>query len=147
MTTTPKNFRLSDRNVRWINRYGVDVNASAQIREDIEALEGLVHLGHIEVADIGLDPDSAALIVDAFVSHAFSSVDFRSQCSCIIYQVEDAIKLEHLDQKWAVDKAVLISKLGELSSLGAVAIIHMVRLYLAKNAGGQSMSIAEIFPI
>lgn len=146
MTTNPKHFRISDRNLSWIGRYRPDMTESGQVREDLAVLDYLIKAGSKEVADLNLTPSEASFILDAFLGLDFNSSKLNA--SFLAYPLSNLIEeLAGFSKINGIDDKGIIERLDTLSTLGGLALVHMIRVFRANNQGGHCLSIGEVFPL
>ncbi len=94
-------------------------NPSEVIRRDLERLYTLYRRA---LRRINLTPEEMKLIADSLNGLNGTIMD-ASTAPMLWAQVEDAIKLDRLDQKWGVNGRELVEKLRELTDIEALAVV------------------------
>lgn len=117
-------------------------NRSGTISRDLERLYTLYSRA---LATVQLEFNQAYLIVDAL-----NGVLIDANTAKLLWaEIEDAINLDHLDQKWQVDGKALVEKLRGLNEIQAMAVIDAAERFWQAQKSGQEAEelIKKIFRI
>jgi hypothetical protein len=106
-------------------------NRSGTISRDLERLYTLYNRA---LATVSLELNEAYLIVDALNGVLMDANNAKLLCA----EIEDAIKLDHLDQKWQVDSKALVEKLRNLNEIQAMAIIDAAERFWQAQKDGKN---------
>lgn len=118
-------------------------NRSQVINRDLERLYTLYRRA---LATVPLTQEEACLLVDAL-----NGAKFTADTARLLYaEIEDACRLDHLDQKWQVDGQALVQKLRQLTDTQALALIDAAeRFWNAPDVGQRNVreAVREYFNI
>ncbi len=106
-------------------------NRSGTISRDLERLYTLYNRA---LATVSLELNEAYLIVDALNGVLMDA----NNAKLLWAEIEDAIKLDHLDQKWQVDSKALVEKLRNLNEIQAMAIIDAAERFWQAQKDGKN---------
>lgn len=117
-------------------------NRSGTISRDLERLYTLYSRA---LATVQLEFNQAYLIVDALNGVLMDA----NNAKLLWAEIEDAINLDHLDQKWQVDGKALVEKLRGLNEIQAIAVIDAAERFWQAQKSGQEAEelIKKIFKI
>lgn len=132
-------LRIDDELLMAVESRGT--NRSEVIRRDLSRLYRLYERALLQV---DLSVQEALLIVDALIS-AYSTAD---DAAMLWADVEDAIRLDRLDQKFGVDGEKLVEKLRGLSEIQAMALIDAAeRFWIQKGDKPPEEVVRKVFMI
>ncbi|MDN5348540.1 MAG: hypothetical protein PWP65_2105 [Clostridia bacterium] len=118
-------------------------NRSGIISRDLERLYTLYRRA---LAQVPLKVEEACLIVDAL-----NGAKLEADTARLLWaEIEDAINLDHLDEKWQVDGSALVQKLRQLTDTQALALIDAAeRFWEAADVGQRDVreAVREYFNI
>lgn len=125
--------RVDPETLEALNRY--DCGAAGQLREDIQTLSEIITMtersltGRFTVAE-------AMLITDVLNGYFYTPGFLPSLPDILEAKVDDGCQLEGLDEKWKIDREMLVNKIKALTPMEAYTVFHMSRLVWAKNGEG-----------
>ncbi|MDI6872116.1 MAG: hypothetical protein QME79_12385 [Bacillota bacterium] len=97
-----------------------------------------------ELAEVNLTASEAGLIVDVLNGTLITDA---GQARLLWAEVEDGIKLDHLDEKWHVDGPALVEKLRGLRLSQALAIVDAAERFWAAVAAGKEPKVEDYLPV
>lgn len=108
-------------------------NRSQVINRDLTRLYTLYRRA---LAEVPLSVEEACLLVDALNGALLDATTAR----LLWAEIEDACRLDHLDQKWQVDGQALVQKLKNLTDIQALALIDAAeRFWNAPDVGQRNV--------
>lgn len=133
-------IRLEDGTKDFLRRYesageGSDISIAGQLREDLQIFEEAITEAERSLAG-KFEFNEAMLIVDVLNSYYFTPGGFSSLPDILEAEVDDGCQLEGLDEKWKIDREMLVKKIKKLKPMEAYTVFHMSRLVWAKNGEG-----------
>lgn len=117
-------------------------NRSGIISRDLERLYTLYSRA---LATIPLQLNEAYLIVDALNGTLMDA----NTAKLLWAEIEDSIKLDHLDKKWQVEGKALVEKIRNLNEIQSLAIIDAAERFWIEQREGEEAekALCEIFKI
>ncbi|HHW15086.1 MAG TPA: hypothetical protein GXX28_09160 [Firmicutes bacterium] len=138
----------------------MSINTSIRLRPDmLQAIEArgenrsevihrdlarLYELYRHELAELAFTAGEAGLIVDVLNGTLITDA---SQARHLWAEVEDGIRLDHLDEKWSVDGPALIEKLRALRLGQCLAVIDAAERFWAAVAAHQDPKVEDYLPV
>ncbi len=144
--TTRIQFRVDDRLQKAIADRVTSPSESPGLvaRRILHYYLALLAHGQNEIARLGLSEREALLIMDACNGTLFGP----ESAHLIWAEVQEAISLNNLDQKWNVDGDRLVNKLRSLSPAGLFALTDFVQRFWSGNVPNSRQRLEEIgFPV
>ena len=103
---------------------------TTRIGQDLTDYYALLDAG-LRRARLTLTPAEAALIIDAQNAVLVQLEHWAGQS--LAHQVEDAISLDGLADKWQVDGEALVAKLAELGDIACIALVDWAARFWARE--------------
>ena len=122
--------RVDPETLEVLNRY--DGVAAAQLREDIQTLSEIITMtersltGRFTVAE-------AMLITDVLNGYFYTPGFLPSLPDILEAEVDDGCQLEGMDEKWKIDREMLVKKVKNLSPVEAYTVFHMARIVWSRH--------------
>lgn len=108
-------------------------NRSEVVRTDLARYRALVRSARARLAkERVFSGEEQALIIDAL-----NGTMLEEHVEVLAANVEDAMTLDGLDEKWGVQKSALMEKLRSLSPLELAAVADAVEMFWASVARGE----------
>jgi hypothetical protein len=106
-----------------------------------ETFDYLMTVGRREVCDADFTNNELCLVADSLNGTMF----FDAEWMWWPANVEDSIRLNRYDEKWSVDRDVLMSKIHALSVVGKFAMAEAVRRFWRETSYSQDKDTAQAF--
>jgi hypothetical protein len=134
-----------------LNKTKVSFYLRDELNAQIKARGGLTEIIHRDLdrlysiydrslREVSLSLSEAMLIIDA-VNGSLYDV---TSAHLLWAGVEDAIKLDKLDQKWSVDGQALVNKLRDLNTIHSLAIIDAAERVWHAVSNGDNRDFKEV---
>lgn len=134
-------MRIEPETREFLERYGKvsddknDITLCGQLREDMQTFQEIVTAAERSLAG-KFEFNEAMLIVDVLNAYYFVPGGYSSLPYTLEVEVDDACRLDGLDEKWEIDREALVKKIKKLKPIEAYAVFHMSRLVWAKHDEG-----------
>lgn len=121
-----KTIRLGDGDIAWLERYREPF--SIQLREELRLVRSILLQGEAGIAG-KLTVGEACLVVDVLNGTLMDPAMLASYAELLAASVSDGCSLDGLDAKWGIERASLVAKIRDMTTLEALAVVHLARVF------------------